>query len=490
MSAPQRIDETAVDPDAPLPKLEATPPVRDVAAFFAVLGKSRLVSREVQEALRDEFRQETEAKPSDLAARLVQQGHITQWQSEQLLAGKSEFFLGRYKFLDRLGVGGMGAVFKAEHEMMGRVVALKMIRRKLTEHERTRKRFLREIKAVAALEHPNIVTAYDADHVGNTYFLVMEFVDGKDLGWWVEQRGPFSFKWACEFCRQAATGLQHAHKRGLVHRDIKPSNLLAIREPKPNPPTIKILDFGLALLDTDDMFVEPSLLEGGVGGESAVTSVVGTFGFLAPEQFRQPPQIDIRSDIFSLGCTLFYLLTGNLPFLAKSEKEYLAHLLKGEPHSARQFTPEVPAGLETVLRKMLARNPDDRYQTPQEVADALWPFCSSTMQDFAAARLPVPLPASVAKKLPAAKKPQAIVDTALNEFSKELTNKPTDITGLDIEELLSAKELGPSAPLPASDPFGHPPEDSFFYSHKAAILTAIIASAVLILAAIVYVILT
>jgi serine/threonine protein kinase len=473
MQAPQEIAQTAVDPENKTPEI----PIKAVsssAEYIRILEQSRLVSAEVLHELRAFLRKRQDTKPTALAAKLVRDRHLTAWQSQQLLAGKTQFFLGRYKFLDRLGVGGMGAVFKAEHEIMGRIVALKMIRRRMLEDEKTRERFLREIRATAKLTDPNIVNAYDADRVGDVYFLVMEYVDGKDLGWWVQQNGPFPSKWACEFCRQTALGLQHAHECGLVHRDIKPTNLLAVREPAPKPPSIKILDFGLSHLATDDQEFEANSA-GQLASDRHVTSVVGTFGFMAPEQFNQPPQSDIRTDIFSLGCTLFYLLTGQLPYSAETDSQYIASLRKGERIQARALKPSIPVEVEAVLDKSLAANPDDRYKTPREFADALWPLSAKDAQGTAATAMPSPLPSKVVAQPETPRHLQPSVDAALGEFDVELTSGPADIFIADFSQATASQNAPGTTSLPS--PFDYSKRRRGFFAtlvERPLLLVAIV----------------
>lgn len=284
--------------------------------------------------------------------------------------------LGRYRILEVLGAGGTGVVFKAEHLIMRRVVALKMIHQRLLSDRSTESRFLDEIRAIALVRSPHIVTAFDADCLEGRYFLVMEYVDGKDLRWWVKNHGPFRTEWACEVCRQAAIGIQHAHQCGLVHRDIKPSNLLMVSEPTLDGPRIKILDFGAAQLRSQ-MPVRQGSWKHGITHARMAAPIVGTPGFMAPEQVCRPDTIDPRTDIFALGCTLYYLLTGRLPFTCDTTEQYIASLLQGKPSSVQSYRPDVPSAIETVVMKMLAWDPDDRYQTPQEVADALLPFSTS-----------------------------------------------------------------------------------------------------------------
>jgi serine/threonine protein kinase len=266
----------------------------------------------------------------------------------------------------------------------------------------------------------------------------MEYVDGKDLEWWIRQRGPFSVRWACDFCRQAALGLQHAHQMGLVHRDMKPSNLLVVRESHEKTPQVKILDFGLARLTGK----AHKTLEG------VDEVVVGTIGFMAPEQIRHPETPDIRNDIFSLGSTLFYLLSGRLAFEGKTEQEVLASVFHRGPRSVRTYAPDAPAALDTLLGRMLQRDPDQRFQTPGEVAEALLPFTESTSKSAAGAGQTAPIPPSVAlQALQDEPALQATVDIALKDFSDGLTDHPVEQSSLNIDSLMQG-ELEPVAMLP------------------------------------------
>jgi WD40 repeat protein len=252
----------------------------------------------------------------------------------------------------------MGAVYKAEHRLMGRVVALKALHRQLTERPAVVERFRREVQAAAGLSHPNVVAALDADQAGDRHFLVMEYVEGITLARLVHEHGPLPPESACEYARQAALGLQHAHEKGLVHRDVKPANLMLTPEGR-----VKILDFGLARLapDTD-------------GGMTAPDTLIGTVDFLAPEQADDPRAADTRADVYSLGCTLYFLLTGHPPFAEGTLVQKLkAHTLR-EPPPLGAARPDLPPGLEAVIRKMLAKEPARRFRTPEEVAEALAPF--------------------------------------------------------------------------------------------------------------------
>ena len=224
----------------------------------------------------------------------------------------TDFLLGPYRFLDRLGEGGMGQVFKAHHLSMDRLVALKLIPKDRVSNPVALGRFYREVRAVAKLSHPNIVIAFEVNQVGATQFLAMEHVNGIDLARLVQQSGPLPILSACEYIRQAADGLQHAHEKGLVHRDIKPGNLMVARPNPEEPPVIKILDFGLARFESESTPTERLTQLG---------KIVGTVDYIAPEQAQNARTADIRADIYSLGCSLFYLLTASPPFSGRGDVE-------------------------------------------------------------------------------------------------------------------------------------------------------------------------
>jgi serine/threonine protein kinase len=263
----------------------------------------------------------------------------------------------RYRVLEFLGAGGMGVVFKAEHLLMERQVALKVINRKLMERPGGVERFRKEVKAAARLSHPNIVTAHDAEAAGDVHFLVMEFVEGVSLERLLEVRGPLPVTHACYLVQQVALGLQHAFERGMAHRDIKPANLLLAANGQ-----VKILDFGLA------RFVSES---GPAEGLTATGTVVGTPDYMAPEQARSARDADIRADIYSLGCTLYHLLTGQVPFPGNSVLEKLLAHQDQVPVPLAIRRADLPPALEPVLERMLAKDPAQRYATPVEVAHAL-----------------------------------------------------------------------------------------------------------------------
>jgi hypothetical protein len=280
----------------------------------------------------------------------------------------------RYRVVRLLGVGGMGAVYEAEHRVMQRPVALKVIKRAYTASPAAVERFRREVRAAARLSHPNVVATTDAEDAGETHFLVMEYVEGTDLGRLVQERGPLPVDRACDYIRQAALGLQHAFEQSMVHRDLKPHNLMLTPDGR-----VKILDFGLARFASE---------AAEAAGLTSTGIVLGTVDYIAPEQADNAHQADIRSDIYSLGCTLYHLLAGQPPFpTGTSLQKVMAHVEK-KPQLLTELRPDLPEELMPVLERMMAKNPMDRYQTPAEVALALEPFTVAA----AVARAPRPRP--------------------------------------------------------------------------------------------------
>jgi serine/threonine protein kinase/WD40 repeat protein len=323
--------------------------------------------------------------PAALTAELQRTGWLTPYQAEELRAGRGdELVLGQYVVLSLLGQGGMGKVFKARHRLMKRVVALKVIRPALLAEPRAVSRFHREIEAVSRLSHPNIVAAFDADKVGNRHFLVTEYVEGTDLARLVKEHGPLPAGLASDCVRQAAVGLQHAHEQGLVHRDIKPANLLLSRSAAPgSPPLVKILDMGLARLHAE---------EG--DGLTHTGAVMGTPDYIAPEQASDAHLVDIRADLYSLGCTLYFLLTGEPPFPGGTPMEKLFRHRYVAPRPVEVRRPELPPAVVAIVGKLMAKRPEKRYQTPAELAEALVPLAVYNPEDEASTiYLPKPPPA-------------------------------------------------------------------------------------------------
>ena len=283
----------------------------------------------------------------------------------------------RYRIMEEIGRGGMGIVYRAEHLLMGRPVAIKLIHPRLVSHPQTVERFRREVKAAAKLSHSNIVAAFDAEQAGNVHFLVMEYVPGTDLASTVRRHGPLGVSAACECVRQTAMGLQHAHEKGMVHRDIKPHNLIFTPAGQ-----IRILDFGLAGLVEEEALstagATPDELDfpPAAGPLTRLGAVMGTPDYIAPEQLIDSHSADIRADIYSLGCTLYFLLTGRPPFPGESSLQRLKARLDTTPPALHQVRREVPRALSAVALRMLARDPAVRFQTPGDVAAALAPFAA------------------------------------------------------------------------------------------------------------------
>jgi len=314
-----------------------------------------------------------------VARALVEMGVLTRFQAERLLAGRNTgFVMDRYVILDQIGQGGMGRVYKARHRTMNRTVALKILAPRVVQNERAQELFLREVRAVAQLVHPNIVTAYDANQASDRYYLILEYVEGPNLEQLVRTGGPLSVGLACDLIRQTANGLQCAHLRGMVHRDIKPANIL-VQPMGPDgqvaanaPGLAKISDFGLARLNdlsstgetSGTIFTKPN-------------TVMGTPDYVSPEQARNLHDTDIRSDIYSLGCTFYYLLTGKVPFPGGTSVEKLIRHSTQQPPSVTECRQDIPTEVMAILEKMMAKKPDDRFAMPSELAAALEPYSVS-----------------------------------------------------------------------------------------------------------------
>ncbi len=281
---------------------------------------------------------------------------------------------GKYRFLRELGRGGMGVVYQAEQTVMGRTVAVKVINPSVLAHPDALPRFQGEVKAAAKLDHPNIVRAYDAEQVGNMHLLVMEYVEGTSLAELVATKGPQPIAYACHYVRQAALGLQHAFEQGMVHRDIKPQNLMVNGRGQ-----VKVLDFGLARMRSER--------KQGCGLTQA-DAFMGTPEYVSPEQATDARSADTRADIYSLGCTLFFVLTGRPPFQADSIVKLILAQIEQEPPAVHEVRADVPLELSAVVARMLAKDPARRFQTPIEVAQALSEFVKPGTKRAAAVASP------------------------------------------------------------------------------------------------------
>lgn len=336
----------------------------NIDEFLELVRKSAVVDEKRLTAYLDKLRATAAlpAEPTQLARQMVQDGLLTYFQADQLLAGKwKRFTIGKYKVLERLGAGGMGSVYLCEHKLMRRRVAVKVLPTAKAEDPSSLERFYREARAVAALDHPNIVRAYDIDQDDKLHFLVMEHVDGASLQEIIKKTTFMDVLRAAHYMRQAALGLQHAHETAaLVHRDIKPGNILVDRNG-----IVKVLDMGLArfFLDEEDVLTK-----------KYDENVLGTADYLAPEQALDSHGVDIRADIYSLGATFYFCLTGKTPFAEGTVAQKLIWHQTRQPKPIRSLRPEVPEDLVAVIDKMMAKDPGQRYQTPQAVAEALAPF--------------------------------------------------------------------------------------------------------------------
>lgn len=299
-----------------------------------------------------------------IASELVRKGLLTEYQSKKILCGKADELLiaGKYRVLQLLGRGGMGSVYLCEHLRMRRLVAVKVMPRERDADHGMLARFEREAQAAAALDHPNIVRAFDIDQADGHHYLVMEFIDGVDLQTVVARHGPLELSRVAWCVVQAARGLQHAWQTGWTHRDIKPGNLLLDRGG-----CVRILDMGLARVFNT----------GGTGISSLYQEnlILGTADYLSPEQAAGINETDIRADIYSLGATCYYLLSGRSPFEDGSVSQKLLWHRTLMPMPIQLRRPEVPDSMAAVLERMLAKDPSKRFATPSEVAEAWEPFC-------------------------------------------------------------------------------------------------------------------
>jgi serine/threonine protein kinase len=463
-------------------------PVATISKFVDGVLRTQLLDAEQRDEL--QRLQSSFRDTRQLAQELLRRDWLTAYQVNQILQGKGdELILGPFVFLERIGEGGMGQVFKARQKVLNRIVALKVIRKQCLGNPKTILRFLREIRAAAQLSHPHIVRAYDADQVNGAYYIAMEFIDGQDLAKLVKDNGPLRVDQSCEYIRQAALGLQHAFERGMVHRDIKPANLLVTRavasdrrrssglikrpldlnvkrsssmlprsEAAQHYPwgVVKILDLGLARWD------------GSYTGEASahltqVGSVMGTPEFIAPEQARDSHTSDIRADLYSLGCTLYFLLTGRPPFPTGTMMEKLLQHQndEAEPVGQARFQRmlawkgtratgnipkemlRVPAPVDEVVRRLLSKQPEDRYQTPVELANEL----QAILNQMAAGRLPKDKPAPRARAVSsepvtAVRAAQAAAPTAMMPPMVQLAPRPARVNRAGAKIALVMASLG------------------------------------------------
>lgn len=300
-----------------------------------------------------------------LGQRLVDLGYLNRWQVEQLKEGRTKFTLGPYRIVNAIGQGGMGHVFKAEHKLLGRIEAIKVLPKSKSTPDAVAA-FQREIRAQAQLDHPNLVRVSYADYEGDTYFFVTEYVPGTDLRKLVRRNGPIPYATAATIISQAAEGLHYAHRRGLVHRDVKPGNLLVTPEGR-----TKITDLGLAWFLIEE-------IDGSRSVTGKTNSLVGTADYLAPETIREPDKILPVSDVYALGCTLYYAVTGKVPFPGGNTPEKIRRHLEETPLNPLHFNPDLPPAFCDAIAAMMDKNPDTRTPTAAAVVELLRPWCDQS----------------------------------------------------------------------------------------------------------------
>lgn len=353
----------------------------NVDEFLDLVRKSGVVDEKRLDAYLAKSRATFPPEMTKVAGLLIQNGIITNFQSENILLGKwKRFSIGKYKILERLGSGGFAQVYLCEHKLMRRKVAVKVLPIAKNKGSSARDRFYREARALDKLDHPNIVHFYDIDQDSDLHFIVLEYVDGSNLQEIVRKSGPMPVNRACHYIAQAAHALQHAHEHGMVHRDIKPGNILVDRTG-----VVKLLDLGLAMVLDEKENQLTRIHDDGT---------LGTADYLSPEQAMDSHDVDIRADIYSLGVTFYYMLTGRPPYegLHVADK-LLAHQMK-QPPPITDTRSDVPAGVLAIINKMMAKKAEQRYTTPEEVADALAPFTQTPIAPPPAAEMPVLSPAA------------------------------------------------------------------------------------------------
>lgn len=335
--------------------------VKQPQTFLDLVKRSQLVEADPLQEFLVKIQKERGASfletKEELAEAFIKADLLTEWQAKKLLAGKHRgFMLGKYKLLGELGKGGMSTVYMAEHILMRARRAIKVLPRDRVKDATYLNRFKLEARAAAKLDDPNIVRTYDIDNEGDNHYIVMEYVEGQDLHQLVKKEGHLKYDVAADYIAQVARGLDHAHEMGLVHRDIKPANCLLDKNG-----VVKLLDMGLARIVDDAASLTIDNNE----------NVLGTADYLAPEQAMNSHSADSRADIYSLGCTLYFLLTSHPPFPEGSISERLMKHQIETPASVMKDRPDVPPTLLHICEKMMSKKPDDRYQTAGDVAERL-----------------------------------------------------------------------------------------------------------------------
>lgn len=361
------------------------PRFRDAALASGLVTEAQLVAAEREVALvMGPQATDPEVWDRAVADQLVGNGVLTPFQGRELLAGRTRFRLGQYTVLDEIAKGGMGQVFRAEHALMGREVAVKVLPRAKSTPE-SEAAFRREMRMLGRLDHENLVRAFDAGYDAMVYYLVTELVPGMNLKQYVSRHGPLDEATAASVIAQAARGLAYAHEQGLVHRDVKPGNLLVMQDGR-----VKVLDLGLA----------GSELE---GESSRLGRVVGTMDYIAPEQIRAPDDVRPSADVYGLGCTLYYAVTGRVPFPGGKRAEKIQRQLTETPEPVRQLAPHLSDAFCQVIEDMMEKSPEKRIPSADAVVERLRPWLPdgqtwngrglAVAESGGAVRRPPPLPA-------------------------------------------------------------------------------------------------
>jgi eukaryotic-like serine/threonine-protein kinase len=390
----------------------------------------------------------------EIASRMVAIQLLTPYQADQLLSGRTKMRLGPYVITDWIGQGGMGQVFKAIHEMLGRECAIKVLPLNKTTHEAI-ENFRREIRAQAKLDHHNLVRAFDAGEDGNVHYLVVEYVPGTDLRRLVRAKGKLSVNQAASIIRQAAFGLAHAHDRNLIHRDIKPGNILV------TPDGIaKLSDLGLAfcLNDQDD---------------PRMGKIVGTADYLSPEQIKAPLEVTEASDIYSLGCTLYYAVTGKVPYPGGTTKSKARRHLDETPWHPRRFNEEVSDEFVDLIGDMMEKNPAERIQTAKEVIERLSPWAkeedvSISESDSRRRWMAAPVPSDQETD------PNDIADLAMSEISGSGTHEThQSYSGTNPLETSKPKPPPPGGIIETYSKVAHLPNEPLSFNLSALVITGV-----------------
>jgi serine/threonine protein kinase len=362
-----------------------------VQNVYGLLLRSKLLSPDEVKALYARWQQESGAEVGDLtrfASWIVANKYLTEYQAHLLARGHADgFFVNEYKVLDRLGKGRMAGVYKAQHQL-GQIVAIKVLPPSKSRDANLLSRFQREARLALKLKHPNIVRAFQTGMADGLHYLVMEYLEGETLEEVLARRGKLPPAEAVRLIYQALQGLQHIHARSLVHRDLKPANLMLIGSTRDDTlnATIKILDIGLGRTLLEQGVGEPD--DAGLTGEGVL---LGTPDYMAPEQARDARGIDIRADIYSLGCVLYHLLAGQPPFPDTSIINQMIRHASEAPQPLKEFNPAVPDGLQQIVNWMLAKDPGQRYPTPERAAQALQVFLIADGEQMAAPETDSPM---------------------------------------------------------------------------------------------------